>query len=250
MNGVLVTGTDTGVGKTAVAAGLLRVLREEGLRVAPFKPVESGHVGASADARGDASWPADAACLRDAAGTALARDAVVPYVFAEPLAPAVAARRAGAAIDPRRLDAAWHALRSTHDLVVVEGAGGLLVPVTDDLLVADLADRWGLPLVVVARPGLGTINHAALTVAAARARGLEVLGVVVNGMPATPGAAEATNPAEIARVAQVPVLGVLPALAGVDTAAGRWQPMAAAVRDHLDLAPLRALARPAAPQVS
>lgn len=235
MPGILVTGTDTGVGKTAVAAGLLAVLREEGVRAAPLKPVESGHDG-SPD-----SWPPDARALHAASGLALRRDEVVPYVLREPLAPIVGARRDGVRIDPARLDAAYHDLERRFDLVVVEGAGGIAVPLAEGLTVADLAVRWRLPVLVVARAGLGTINHAVLTVEYARAKGLAVAGVVVNGYPEDPGVAEETSPKVISQMTGVPILGILPRRPDVDVEAGQWVGMAEEVRRRMDLGPVRRL---------
>ena len=237
MTGILVTGTDTGVGKTAVAAGILALLREEGVRAAPFKPVESGHAGGPAD------WPPDASCLLAASGLALRREQVVPYVLREPLAPAVGARRDGIRIDLGTLDRAYAELERRHDLVVVEGAGGLAVPITPDADVADLAVRWRLPVLVVARPGLGTINHTALTVAYARQKGLDLLGVVINRYPREPGVAEETNPKAIEQAAGVRVLGLVPELEGVDTDAGRWAPVAHAMHGKVDMRPIHALAK-------
>jgi dethiobiotin synthetase len=235
VTGILVTGTDTGVGKTAIAAGLLALLRGEGVRAAPFKPVESGHEGGAED------WPPDASCLLAASGLALRRDEVVPYVLREPLAPMVGARRDGVRIDLGLLDRAYAGLERRHDLVVVEGAGGLAVPITPEADVAGLAQRWRLPVLVVARPGLGTINHTALTVAYARQWGLEVLGVVVNRYPREPGVAEETNPKAIEQATGVPVLGLVPELEGVDTDAGQWQPLAHALHGKVDLRPVHAL---------
>lgn len=234
------TGTDTAVGKTAVAAGILAVLREEGLRVAPFKPVESGHDGPVS------SWPPDAACLRSASALALRRDDVVPFVLREPLAPLVGARREGVHIDLARLDDAFEALQRRFDLVVVEGAGGIAVPLDTENGMADLALRWKLPVLVVARAGLGTINHTTLTVAYAQAKGLEVLGVVVNGYPDDPGVAEKTNPHVIAQMTGVPVLGILARRDDVDVEAGTWSGMAEEVRRKMDLGPLRRLVEPKA----
>lgn len=234
-NGVLVTGTDTGVGKTAVSAGLLAALRRRGVPVAALKLVETGWSG------GPDGWPPDGACLVRAAGLTLPREQVVPYALPEPLAPTVAARRAGVTIDPARLEAAYTALARQYGLVLVEGAGGLAVPVTDALNMADLAAAWRLPVLVVARPGLGSINHTVLTVCYARAKGLQVLGVVINGYPATPGVAEVTNPAVIAAMTGVPLLGVLPHLPDVDVEACRTGSMAAAVEHCLNLEPILAL---------
>ena len=229
------TGTDTGVGKTAVAAGILAVLREEGLRAAPFKPVESGHDGP------EGSWPPDARALHAASGLALRRDEVVPYVLREPLAPLVGARRDGVRIDLPRLDHAFADLERRFDLVIVEGAGGLAVPVDKETSMADLAKRWDLPVLIVARAGLGSINHTVLTVEYARSKGLHVTGVVVNGYPPDPGVAEETNPAVIRGMTGVPVLGILGWRSEVDIEAGRWVGMADEVRRRMDLGPVRGL---------
>ena len=211
--GVFVTGTDTGVGKTVVAAALTRVLSAAGLRVGAFKPVQTG-----TDEGAD-----DLAFLVAAGGVdpALAR---APYRFGAPLAPSVAADLAGEAVDPARVRAAFEDLRRSVEVVVVEGAGGLLVPVTEAVSMGGLAAGMGLPVVVVARPGLGTLNHTALTVTAARGLGLTVLGIVLSGFPAAPGPAEATNPAMIERLSGLPLLGCLPVVEGLDVDAGRPGP--------------------------
>ncbi|MHB8633688.1 MAG: dethiobiotin synthase [Thermoplasmatota archaeon] len=192
---VAVTGTDTGVGKTAVGCGLLASWRAAGLAVTPFKPVETGWGGPSE------AWPPDALALRDAAGSHQMRPHVVPYVFAEPLAPHVAAERAGTPVDVAVLDAA---LATAPGHVLIEGAGGLAVPFTADLLFSDLLKRWNAPVVVVARAGLGTLNHTLLTVEHARHRGLEVLAVVLNRSTGV-SAAERTNPEWVARLTGLPV---------------------------------------------
>lgn len=227
---LFVTGTDTGVGKTVVACALILALRQRGVAVGAMKPAETGCP--------PEGWPPDGAALAAAAGLDLPRPAVVPYALPEPLAPAVAARRAGVRIDLQVLDQALAAQQAARQLVVVEGAGGLAVPLTDELDMAGLAARWGLPLLVVARPGLGTLNHTVLTVAYARQRGLRVLGVVLNPWPEEPDTATATNPAELVRLTGVPILGRLPRLPGVDIEAGRLDGLAAAAAQHLDLGPV------------
>ncbi|MEW6473394.1 MAG: dethiobiotin synthase [Actinomycetota bacterium] len=198
-----VTGTDTGVGKTVASAALCRAEREAGRTVLYAKPVQTGVQRAE---------PGDAAFVAAAAG--------VPVVeclrFPDPLAPAVAAQRVGAAIDVDALLADLEKAGDGFDRVVVEGAGGLLVPLTDDVTMADLADRLGAGLVVVTRPSLGTLNHTALTLEAARARALPVDGLVISGWPAEPGVTEETNLERLAAMA--PVLGLLPAYPGLDTA--------------------------------
>ena len=198
-----VTGTDTGVGKTVAAAALCHAEREAGRTVLYAKPVQTGLEQAEA---GDAAFVAAAAkvpvveCLR----------------FRDPLAPAVAAELAGAVIDVDALLVDLAKAGDGFDRIVVEGAGGLLVPLWGDVTMADLADRLGAGLVVVTRPTLGTLNHTALTLEAARTRGLPVDGLVISGWPAEPGITEETNLERLSAMA--PVIGLLPAYPGLDTA--------------------------------
>ncbi|HET9949009.1 MAG TPA: dethiobiotin synthase [Longimicrobiales bacterium] len=167
-----VTGTDTGVGKTVVAAALVALLRARGLAAAGMKPVETGVEP------GDAG--SDAALLHAAAGGTDAERDVCPYAFPEPLAPWLAARRARAVVDPEVLDRAAARLANGRDALVIEGAGGLLVPLAPGLDYARLFARWGARLVVVAADRLGVLNHTLLTVEAARRAGIDVAGVVLS----------------------------------------------------------------------
>jgi dethiobiotin synthetase len=195
-----ITGTDTGVGKTYVSTVLLTLLRRRGLSVAAMKPVETGV---------KADDPAsDAMRLRDAAGAADAVEAVRPILLAEPLAPWVALNRSGGTVDLAALDRAYHALAEGRDAILVEGAGGLLVPLTRDMAYDGLFVGWGLDLVVVAGNRLGTINHTLLTVRAAHDTGLRVRGVVLNALGPEPGGiAERTNLEALAELLEpVPVL--------------------------------------------
>ncbi|MEN8148366.1 MAG: dethiobiotin synthase [Planctomycetota bacterium] len=204
MRGLFVTGTDTGVGKTVVAGGLARALSDRGVRVGVLKPVETGCP--------EGTEPSDGAFL--AAAARVAADTVVPVRYAEPLAPLVAARRENRPVDLAAIDAAFDRAAADAEFVLVEGAGGLSVPVTDDLDMAGLAGRFGLPLLVVARPDLGTLNHTFLTVAYARSRRLEVRGVVFSGgRGAEADVAERTNPPMLEEQCGVPVLGIVPRLA-------------------------------------
>jgi dethiobiotin synthetase len=195
-----VSGTDTGVGKTFVSTVLLRLMRARGLRVAAMKPVETGV--AQGDPRGDG------ARLREAAGGGDALEHVRPLLLTEPLAPWVAAARGGAQIDLDALDAAFAALCDGRDAIVVEGAGGLLVPLTRDVAYDGLFVQWDLDLVVVAGNRLGVINHTLLTVRAAHDAGLRVRGVVLNTLdPDPPGIAERTNLQALRELlAPIPVL--------------------------------------------
>lgn len=213
MAGLLVTATDTGVGKTAVAAALVLAARRSGLDVGAMKPAESG----CARGADGALAPADALVLHAAAGGADPLDWVCPYRLEAPLAPGVAAAREGVDIDLAEIERRFRLLEGRHrDGVVVEGAGGLLVPIDPAFsTVADLALALGLPALVVARSGLGTINHTALTVEALATRGIECRGVILNAADESTEAAAADNARAIERLVDVPVLACLPHLPGV-----------------------------------
>jgi dethiobiotin synthetase len=204
VRGLFVTATDTGVGKTEVACALVRGHRARGLDVAAMKPAQSGH------APGE---PSDAERLRHAAGDEDPPELVCPYRFGPPLAPAVAARLVGRTVYLEAILDAARALAARHAALVVEGAGGLLTPLTEEATYADLAVALGMPALVVARAGLGTVNHTALTVEALRRRGVRVAGVVTNRLSAAGDASEPFNAAEIERLAGVRVLAALPYLA-------------------------------------
>jgi dethiobiotin synthetase len=182
--GCFVTGTDTGVGKTWVACALVRALRGRGVDTGVMKPVETG-VGPGG--------PSDARALREAAGTDAPIETVCPQRFAMPAAPTVAAAAEGREVDLDAVRAAFARLAARHDALVVEGAGGLLVPAAKGATMADLAREFGLPLVVVARAALGTINHTRLTLEAAEARSLPVAGVVVSHADGVLSPADAAN---------------------------------------------------------
>ncbi len=207
--GLFVVGTDTGVGKTRVAAAIARALAGEGRRAGVLKPVATG---ASRGAGG--AWRCeDAEHLIDAVGGGLPVARVALILFEEPLAPSVAARRAGTPLRQADVEAAtalaldwWAAGRA--EVMVVEGVGGLLCPLAEGTTVADLAVALDYPLVVVARRGLGTLNHTLLTVEAARHRALRVAGLVLNSPdPETGSAAESTAAGELAR--RLPGLAIL-----------------------------------------
>jgi dethiobiotin synthetase len=205
-----VTGTDTGVGKTLVSVGILAALRRRGLEVAALKPAETG----CARTEDGTLIPADGILLRAAAGLDdVPLDVIVPHRYALPAAPAVAGRVEEVTFSLPRVEKCRATLLARAPrLLLVEGAGGLLVPFQDDLLCADLVARLGLPVVIVARAALGTINHTLLTVFEARRRGLKVAGVILNRLTEELGAAELSNAEEIARLGNVTVLGTVPYL--------------------------------------
>jgi dethiobiotin synthetase len=202
LRGLFVTGTDTGVGKTVVAAALLRTARRRGLRPVPFKPVETG---CDPD-------PLDAIALSRAAETPAALAEICPYPLRLPAAPALAARAQDLRLDLGDLAARATAVGARGDFLVVEGAGGLLVPYADGATTLELAAALGLPLLIVARTGLGTVNHTALTLREAKRAGLEVAGVILNKTTATTDPHEAANGELIQAVTGLGPIGSLPYL--------------------------------------
>jgi dethiobiotin synthetase len=224
-SGVFVTATSTEVGKTVVAAALARTLTGDDNRVAVFKPALTGMdefpgydeaeaLAAVADtviAIGSGLWPSaaglpDHATLRAAARSSQSDDEIAPYRFEPPMSPHLAARLAGVEIDPERVMKAARAAAADADAIVVEGVGGLLVPLSPSWTVRSFAVELGYPLVVVTPPGLGAINHTLLTVESARAVGLKVAAIVVNPWPAEPTPIEADNRETIEALSGVPVL--------------------------------------------
>jgi dethiobiotin synthetase len=201
VRGLFVTGTDTGVGKSVLAASICAALAGSGETVAAFKPAVTG----IDEPEGD--WPPDHELLAEAASAGQAPGDVAPYLFGPPLSPHLAARLAGETIEPPvLLERAREA--AARGLLVCEGVGGLLVPITPGYLVRDLAVDLGLPVVVAARTGLGTINHTLLTVEAARAAGLTVAGVVMTPWPARPEPIELSNLETVSALGRVQVSGL------------------------------------------
>ena len=223
LRGLFVTGTDTGVGKTLIAGAIAHSLRKSGQRVEVFKPAASGCRRAR-----EGLISADAEFLAACAESRRTLTEITPVRYAAPLAPNVAAERTKRPVDLDAIFDAYGRLAELHGCVIVEGVGGLLCPISDEFWVIHLARMMSLPLVIVAKAGLGTINHTLLTLYAARAAGLEVAGVVINRYRVDPGAVKApgdspatgahrdediaayTNPAQIAERGAVEVLAVVP----------------------------------------
>ncbi|QDU86932.1 ATP-dependent dethiobiotin synthetase BioD 1 [Pirellulimonas nuda] len=199
--GYFITGTDTDVGKTYVAAQLAAYFLSLGKRVGVYKPVASGCVHDGVGLVSD-----DAQALWAAAGAPLSLEAVCPQRFEAPLAPYLAAREQGKSVDAALLRSGLDAWRAASDVLIVEGAGGLLSPLSDQDLNADLARDLGLPLIVVAANRLGVINHTLLTLLAARAYGLEVKGVVLCDVNASGDLSAASNPRELENICDAPLL--------------------------------------------
>jgi len=196
-NGVFVTGTDTGIGKTLVAAGLARLSVNRGVKVGVFKPVASG--GSISE---DGKLLQKAAKLPDSACAS-----IVPVHYQQPLAPWVAGWKEGK-VDLAKVEKAFRKAKSSCDFLVVEGVGGIQVPIARDFFVADWIKKWKLPALVVARAGLGTINHTLLTVETLRRRRIEVVGVFVNGYKGKE-LSESTNVKALRKLLKVPVYGPL-----------------------------------------
>ncbi len=205
--GIFVTGTDTGVGKSLVSAALARYLVRRGVKVGVMKPVESGVDDV-------AGLGQDGELLRWAAWCDAPVDLIGPCRLPEPLAPSLAAELAGTVIDIDGLVSDAKTLLDRYDFVIIEGAGGLMVPLRDTFMVGDLARRIGLPLLTVCRPDLGTINHTLLTLQSARAWGLEPAGLMISDMPESPGLAERHAPAMLAELGDIEVWQVLSRVKG------------------------------------
>jgi len=224
--GLFVTGTDTDVGKTFLSSLILRQMQAEGYHPGAYKPVCSG---SERNEQGEPRWQ-DADILAAAVGNAHAVDCIAPQRFHAAVAPHRAARLEGKQVDEQQLDAGLHRLQEQVEWLLIEGAGGLLSPVSDSSNNADLASRWGYPLLVVARAGLGTLNHTLLTIEAAQSRDLPVVGIVLNCPPGVSAEDPSLpyNREDLARLTTVPVLGT------VET--GRTDPLPFPVVDLFDFA--------------
>jgi dethiobiotin synthetase len=213
--GIFITGSDTGVGKTVVAAGLAALLRKNGLDVGVMKPISTGCISR----RGE-RIAFDARFLLRAAGVEDPIDLVCPYRLKTPAAPLVAAEQEGITIDLDRIEKTYRQLSNRHRVILVEGIGGLLTPITPTATVIDLAHRLQLPLIIVSSTRLGTLNHTLLTVRWAQQTGAIVLGVIFNRpCRASRSLAEKTNPAVFSRLCSVPVLGTVPFMSGISVEA-------------------------------
>ena len=203
---IFITGTGTEIGKTVIAGGVAASLKHAGTNVGVMKPISAGDT-------------ADAQFLKHAAQVDDELVSINPIHLRHPLAPSVAARIENREIDLPCIETAFAALQQKYDVVIVEGVGGIAVPLRDDFLVAHLIHQLQLPILIVAQAGLGTVNHTLLTVAFAQQFGLQIVGIVLNThAPEVAGLAEATNPVEIEKLTEIPVIGVVPYEKRLDTA--------------------------------
>ncbi len=223
IRGIMITATDTGVGKTQVSAGLAMAIKlkaaaesSNAYRVALWKPVQTGVAIGDKDA--------DSYRLAGIGGTGQSEQEIVSYTFSKPLAPWIAARYQGAIIEYDKLLEEGKQRLNDSSLVLVEGAGGLAIPLTKERLICDLARDLRLPVVIIARPGLGTVNHTVLTAAYAREAGLKVLGIILNGYHPDEWDHVQENVEMIEAFSEARVLGVLPwyRIRGDMTNASAW----------------------------
>lgn len=209
--GIFITGTDTGVGKTVIAAGLALAFKKRGWDVGVMKPIETGCPDHQGKIR-----PQDALFLLSTIHGSDPLDLVTPYPFRSPAAPLVAAEKEGVAITMEKIISSYERLVRRHEIIIVEGIGGILVPLTKEVFVVDLIARLGLPLIIVARPGLGTLNHTLLTIRCAESRKIPIIGVVLNHSRKAPARlAEKTNPPVLEDLSRIPILGTMPHCPGV-----------------------------------
>jgi dethiobiotin synthetase len=204
--GLFVTGTDTGVGKTLIAGAIAKILTDKGLKVGVFKPIATG-----CKRSWDGLISSDTKFLSCCANSDLSLSTITPVGYHTPAAPIVSAACDGSAIDFDRIAAAYKDICQNSDIVIVEGIGGVRVPLTEEFDLLDLAVEFALPAVIVARPNLGTINHTLMTIDCVRAAKLKIAGVVINGYKATESTtAEDTAPEVIAQCSGVDILSVVP----------------------------------------
>lgn len=222
MNGIFVTGTDTDVGKTIISSGLAAVLKEKQIDVGVFKPLLSGI------SREDPA--SDTSLLKQLSETPLTPEEITPFEFKEPLAPYVAGKIEGKNIKLEDVVRHWEKIRNKHEFFIVEGAGGISVPLGEHFLVSDLMKAIRLPIVIVARPNLGTVNHIFLTVQYAKSLGLTIAGIVINGISDHPDLAEKTNPELIEKLCEVPILGITPKLKEL-----KKESIKKMVKEHVDV---------------
>ena len=212
--GYFITGTDTGVGKTVVTLGLMQYLQQQGVTVAAMKPVAAGCEQTAAVLRND-----DAVQLMQQSSISLDYDQVNPYAFEPAIAPHIAASQCGVRIEPERILRTYSELTDLVDCVLVEGAGGWLVPLNDSATMADLAVQLGLNTILVVGIRLGCLNHALLSAAAIQSSGLKFAGWVANCLPSTRAGAVDENINSLKSRISAPLLGIVPALSGVSAKA-------------------------------
>jgi dethiobiotin synthetase len=209
---IFLTGTGTGVGKTVVGCALALRWAAEGRGPRVYKPAESG-----CESKGESLYPADAAALKAAAGDGRPLNEICPYRYALPMAPAHAAEEEGNPPDIAKIVNTICELRSRPGPLLVEGAGGLLVPLGPGARMSDVARRCGLDILIVAPLGLGTLNDTQMTVRVARDEGLAIAGIILNDLTGTESPSARRNPSAIEELCDAPLLGVFPHISGLES---------------------------------
>ena len=223
LNGIFITGTDTGIGKTIVAGGIVAYLKESGVNIGVMKPISSGGTE-------------DAEFLKQIANLDDPLSLINPIALKNPLAPSVAAELEGIEIDLSSIEKVYNQLKNKYDLLVVEGVGGIAVPLFKDILVTHLIRQLNLPIIIVGHLGLGTISHTMLSVAFAKQANLQILGIILNSTHNyTPGLAEQTNPDEIERTTKIPVIGILPYQKEIDLQNPDLSLMSGFIKNNIDI---------------
>jgi len=206
--GVFISATDTSVGKTTLAAGLVGFLKKQGVDVSVMKPVAAGAI----ECDSGKLISQDAEMLVRFSGSFDPWGWINPYCLATPVTPALAAKIEGVTIDLHKITSCFLEISRKHEFVVVEGAGGVMSPIFENLLVADMIKALDLPAIIVSRAGLGTINHTLMTFECLRTRQIPILGFLVNRFPKDPNLSESTNAEIITSVSGIPHLGSIPEL--------------------------------------
>ncbi|MFZ5969383.1 MAG: dethiobiotin synthase [Bacillota bacterium] len=214
--GIFILGTDTDVGKTVVTAGLTYVLKKNGYKVCSYKAVQSGGIKEDGQlVSGDARF------VKEAAGLDVNHDMINGCCLETPVSPHLAAKLEGIKLDPQQIIEKFRQLCQQYDYVIVEGSGGLIVPIVDiSYTVEDLIKEIGLPVLVVGRTGVGTINHTCLTVKYAQQVGIAVKGILLNGSQGT--MTEKDNETVIREITGVPLVGVIDRIEGIDVTTGHY----------------------------
>lgn len=205
---IFITGTDTDVGKTVATATIASCLKSSGKKVAAMKPIQTGT---------DTQKILDIEFVYRVLDEEFLIDDVCPYRFTEPLSPKLASEISGEEININTIVSAFRKLHDKFEHLIVEGAGGIMAPIKKDYFMSDLICDMDIPLIIVARPDLGTINHTLLTIEYAKYKCLDVMGVIINKYPPEPGYAELTNPNEISAISGVPILGIIPDINNINT---------------------------------
>ncbi|MBI3999132.1 MAG: dethiobiotin synthase [Candidatus Omnitrophica bacterium] len=228
--GIFITGTDTGIGKTIVSAGLAMALKGRGMRVGVMKPIATGCIG-------EDGWlvSSDAVYLFEAAENEYA-PLTSPVRFRNPVAPSIASVYEQKEVDLDAIRTAYRELQKHYDFIIVEGIGGILVPIKKNFLVANLIREMGLPIVIVSHVSLGAINHTLLTVDSALMRGFLIRGIIFNRAPLVNySLAEMTNPRVIHELTRLPVLGTLPDIEGLDIERCRYGSLKAVFEERINI---------------